>query len=93
MDGKVMMDNVLDRLQQRGRAVLRLQRKLGRCAWHRNQARQERDEAKRERDDLKASKDGQARAYGKRIKELEATVEELQASLNAKLAEEVSHVA
>ena len=73
---------------------LRLQRKLGRMAYWHNARRKERDEAREDAMDLKASKDGLARQLGKeqkRVQELEATVAELQGSLNAKLAEEVSH--
>ena len=83
-------------IQQQERDNLRLQRKLGRMAYWRNRHRTECEELKAERDGATASKHGLARQLGKeqkRVLELEATVAELQASLNAKLAEEVSHVA
>ena len=40
MSDTAMVDNVLDRLEQRARDVARLQRRLGRKAWHLNQMRE-----------------------------------------------------
>ena len=39
-----VMDRLLDRIQQQERDKLRLQRRLGRMAWHRNKAQAELDE-------------------------------------------------
>ena len=79
-------------IQQQERHAAKLSRKLGRMAYWRNKHRKERDAAVQELDDVTASKHGLARQLGKeqkRVLELEATVAELQASLNGKLAEEV----
>ena len=87
-------NTLLECIRRQERDALRLQRKLGRMAYWRNTHRKERDELRRELDDVTASKHGQARSLGKaqkRIEELEATVAELQASLNGKLAGEVHH--
>ena len=83
-------------IQRQERHAAKLSRKLGRMAYWRNRHRTERDNAVEELNGVMAAKHGLARQLGKeqkRVLELEATVAELQASLNAKLAEEVSHVA
>ena len=75
MNDTVFADNVLDRIQQLTRDVAKLQRKLGRCAWHRNQARKRVAELAAEVADMKAAKDGLARLLGKeqkKVAELEA---------------------
>ena len=70
MDDTVFANNLLDRIQQLTRDVSKLQRKLGRCAWHRNQARKRVAELQAELVDMKAAKDGLARQLGKEQKKL-----------------------